>query len=86
MTPLERLDAAWRAVRKPLAPAADRARQRYLALAPRERRLVNAAGALLGAVVVFTVLIEPALDTTRKLRDELPLLRTQAASVADLAA
>ncbi len=86
MTPLERLDAVCRAVRKPLAPAADRARQRYLALAPRERRLVNAAGALLGAVVVFTVLIEPALDTTRKLRDELPLLRTQAASVADLAA
>ena len=86
MKPLERLDAAWRAVRKPLAPAADRARQRYLALAPRERRLVNAAGALLGAVVVFTVLIEPALTTTRKLRDELPLLRTQAASVADLGA
>ena len=73
MKPLERLDAAWRAVRKPLAPAADRARQRYLALAPRERRLVNAAGALLGAVVVFTMLIEPALTTTRKLRDELPL-------------
>jgi len=86
MKPLERLDAAWRAVRKPLAPAADRARQRYLALAPRERRLVNAAGALLGAVVVFTMLIEPALTTTRKLRDELPLLRTQAASVADLGA
>ncbi|CAB3738394.1 hypothetical protein LMG3458_05518 [Achromobacter deleyi] len=86
MKPLERLDAAWRAVRKPLAPAAERARQRYLALAPRERRLVNTAGALLGAVVVFTVLIEPALTTTRKLRDELPLLRTQAASVADLGA
>lgn len=86
MKPLERLDAAWRAVRKPLAPAAERARQRYLALAPRERRLVNTAGALLGAVVVFTVLIEPALTTTHKLRDELPLLRTQAASVADLGA
>ncbi|WP_025138961.1 type II secretion system protein GspM [Achromobacter sp. DH1f] len=86
MKPLERLDAAWRAVRKPLAPAAERARQRYLALAPRERRLVNTAGALLGAVVVFTVMIEPALTTTRKLRDELPLLRTQAASVADLGA
>ena len=32
------------------------------------------------------MLIEPALTTTRKLRDELPLLRTQAASVADLGA
>ncbi|MBB1624409.1 type II secretion system protein GspM [Achromobacter sp. UMC71] len=86
MKPIERLHAAWRTVCKPLAPAADRARQRYQALAPRERRLVNGAAALLGAVVVFTVLIEPALNTTRKLRDELPQLRAQAALVADVAA
>ncbi|QQB34198.1 type II secretion system protein M [Achromobacter deleyi] len=84
MKPIERLSAAWRAALKPLAPAADRARQRYQALAPRERRLVNGAGALLGAVLVFTLLIEPALDSSRKLRDELPGLRGQAAAVADI--
>ncbi|WYX59982.1 type II secretion system protein GspM [Achromobacter xylosoxidans] len=53
-------------------------------MAPRERLLVNGAAALLGAALVFTVLIEPALDSVRKLRDELPRLRSQAAMVADL--
>ncbi|MRT32455.1 type II secretion system protein M, partial [Xylella fastidiosa subsp. multiplex] len=38
------------------------------------------------AAVDFTVLIEPALNSTRKLRDELPQLRAQAASVAEVAA
>ena len=85
MKPIERLHTAWRAARKPLAPAADRARQRYQALAPRERRLVNGAAALLGATLAFTILIEPALNTTRKLRDELPQLRGQAAAVANAA-
>ncbi|CAB3867322.1 type II secretion system protein GspM [Achromobacter sp. CF-sbj1-Ac2-l] len=82
MTPTERLNAACRAVLTSLAPAADRARQRYQALAPRERRLVNGAGALLGAMLVFTLLVEPALDSVRKLREELPRLRSQAAAVA----
>lgn len=85
MKPIERLTAAWHAARKPLAPAADRARQRYQALAPRERRLVNGAAALLGATLAFTILIEPALNTTRKLQGELPQLRGQAAAVADVA-
>ncbi|QEQ22933.1 type II secretion system protein M [Achromobacter xylosoxidans] len=84
MKPIERLSAGWRAAVLPLAPAARRARQRYQALAPRERLLVNGAAALLGAALVFTVLIEPALDSVRKLRDELPRLRGQAAMVADL--
>lgn len=85
MTPIERLGARWRAAFKPLAPAADRARQRYQALAPRERRLVNGAGLLLGLALVFTLLVEPALGTVRKLREELPRLHGQAALVADLA-
>lgn len=84
MTLIERLGAGWRATCKPLAPAADRARQRYQALAPRERRLVTGAGLLLALALVFTLLVEPALDTARTLREELPRLRGQAALVADL--
>ncbi|MGE6915761.1 type II secretion system protein GspM [Achromobacter kerstersii] len=79
-----RLQAAWLALRKPIDPALARARQRYQALAPRERRLVTGAAALLGAAVVFVTLIEPPLNTMRKLQAELPVLRGQAATVADL--
>ncbi|MGB3436604.1 type II secretion system protein GspM, partial [Achromobacter sp.] len=56
------------------------------ALAPRERRLVTAAGLLLGSALVFVTLIEPPLNTLRKLQAELPALRGQAATVADLTA
>ncbi|HCW16859.1 MAG TPA: general secretion pathway protein GspM, partial [Achromobacter sp.] len=84
MTLNQRLQHAWQSVRKPVDPALARARQRYAALAPRERRLVTGAAALLGAAIVFVVFIEPPLNTVRKLQAELPALRTQAASVADL--
>lgn len=84
MNPIERLSAAWRAALGPLAPATARARLRYQALAARERRLVDGAGIVLGLALVFTLLLEPALDSVRKLRDELPRLRGQAAAVADL--
>ncbi|MFJ3465624.1 type II secretion system protein GspM [Achromobacter spanius] len=86
MKPLYRLQAAWQAARKPVDPALARARQRYQALAPRERRLVTGAALLLGAAIVFVTLIEPALNTVRKLQAELPGLRAQAATVADLTA
>lgn len=86
MKPLYRLQAAWHAARKPVDPALARARQRYQALAPRERRLVAGAALLLGAAIVFVTLIEPALNTVRKLQAELPALRAQAATVADLTA
>ncbi|MGH8815031.1 MAG: type II secretion system protein GspM, partial [Achromobacter pestifer] len=84
MTLIQRLQHAWQSVRKPVEPALASARQRYAALAPRERRLVAGAAGLLGAVVVFVGLIEPPLNTMRKLQAELPALRTQAATVADL--
>ena len=86
MKPPYRLQAAWQAARKPLDPALAGARQRYQALAPRERRLVAGAGLLLGAAIVFVGLIEPAANTVRRLQAELPALRAQAASVADLTA
>lgn len=84
MKPIERLSTAWRTALKPLAPAANHARQHYQALAPRERRLVSGAGVLLGLALAFTLLVEPAFNSTRKLREELPRLRGQAAAVADL--
>lgn len=84
MTLNQRLQHAWQSVRKPVDPALARARQRYQALAPRERRLVTGASALLGAAIAFVALIEPPLNTVRKQQAELPALRTQAASVADL--
>lgn len=86
MNPLHRLQTAWRSARKPLDPALARARQRYQALAPRERRLVAGAALLLGSALVFVSLIEPPLNTVRKLQAELPALRAQAATVADLTA
>lgn len=86
MTLNQRLQHAWQSVRKPVDPALDRARQRYDALAPRERRLVTGAAALLGSAVIFVTLIEPPMNTVRKLQADLPALRTQAASVADLTA
>lgn len=86
MKPLDRLHNAWQAARKPLDPALARARQRYGAMAPRERRLVTGAALLLGAAIVFVGLIEPALKTMRTLQTELPGLRAQAATVADLTA
>lgn len=84
MKSLHQLQAAWQAARKPINPALAQARQRYQALAPRERRLVAGAALLLGVTLVFVTLIEPALNTVRKLQGELPALRAQAATVADL--
>ncbi|WP_454694347.1 type II secretion system protein GspM [Achromobacter aegrifaciens] len=80
------LHAARHSLAKTFAPALARAGQRYQALAPRERRLVTAAGLLLGSALVFVMLIEPPLNTLRKLQSELPALRGQAATVADLTA
>lgn len=80
------LHAARQSLAKTLTPALTRAGQRYRALAPRERRLVTAAGLLLGGALVFVTLIEPPLNTLRKLQAELPALRGQAATVADLTA
>ncbi|MNX61684.1 General secretion pathway, M protein [compost metagenome] len=76
--------AALARLRKAVDPTLTRARLRFQALAPRERRLVTGAGALLGVAVVFVTLIEPPLNTMRKLQAELPLLRGQAAAVTDL--
>ena len=41
---------------------------------------------MLGAALVWTLLIEPPLKTLNQYRDELPKLRAQAAQVADLTA
>ena len=53
---------------------------------PREQRLLGIATGLLIAVLIFLILIEPAWSTMTRARHELPALRTQAATVADLTA
>ena len=85
MNLIDKLHASWRASQQRYAPV-HRARQGWQALAPRERRLVLCAGAVLGAALVWTLLIEPPLKTLNQYRDELPKLRAQAAQVADLTA
>ncbi|WP_041862937.1 type II secretion system protein GspM [Bordetella petrii] len=80
-------------LRGKLAPWAARAaawRQRALswyALRPRrEQRLLACAGALLAAALVFLLLVEPAWSTMTRTRQELPDLRAQTATVAELTA
>ncbi|WP_420227104.1 type II secretion system protein GspM [Pigmentiphaga litoralis] len=55
--------------------------RRWARLAPRERRLLAICGTVVGLALVFLVLIEPAWTTYRRLQVQLPLLRTQAATV-----
>ena len=50
-------------------------------LAPRERRLVGLAAAVAVLTLVWLLLLEPALQTTQRLRQSLPALRAQAAQV-----
>ena len=85
MNLIDKLHASWRASQQRYAPpstAPAKAGRRWR----RERRLVLCAGAVLGAALVWTLLIEPPLKTLNQYRDELPKLRAQAAQVADLTA
>jgi general secretion pathway protein M len=59
----------------------DSAQRRWSRLAPRERRLVSICGAVIGIALIYLVLIEPAWTIYRRLQVQLPLLRTQAATV-----
>lgn len=54
-------------------------------LAERERRLVVFGTSIVVAVVVYLTLWEPAADGIRKLRADLPQLRTQEASLRSMA-
>lgn len=86
MNVIETLHRSWRASQQRFSPAVDKTRLRWQALAPRERRLVIVASAVLGAALTWTLLIEPPLKTLAQQRDALPKLRAQAALVADLTA
>lgn len=59
----------------------DDAKRRWARLAPRERRLMSVCGAVIATALVYLVLIEPAWTSYRRLQVQLPLLRTQAATV-----
>lgn len=64
----------------------DATSQKWARLAPRERRLLGMGGAVAALAVVFLLLIEPAWNTYQRLQVQLPLLRTQAATVDALTA
>ena len=55
--------------------------QTWRSLAMRERRMVQSAGVLVLAALVYLVGFEPAWKGTRKLDESLPLLRAQAAQI-----
>ncbi len=59
--------------------------QRWQLLVPRERRMLLSGALLLAALLVYFVLYEPASDGRRRLAAELPTLRTQLASIEQLA-
>jgi len=83
---LSSLLTAWRKLHARQAALAGRARAWLDRLAPRERRLLAAAAAVAAAALAWLVLVEPAWTAVRDLGRELPQLRAQAATVADLAA
>lgn len=64
-----------------IAPAQRNLTLYWQRLAPRERRLLTLAAVVAGAALIWLVLLEPALNTTARLRASLPNLRAQAAQV-----
>ena len=69
-----------------LVRLAAEAERRWNRLAPRERRLLLAAGLVAGIALVFLLFVEPAWTRSSRLERQLPLLRTQAARVDALTA
>jgi len=82
MTMKSRYDAWAGGIKEGLRPVA----VWYTGLTPRERRLVTAGGTVLGAFLLFTLLVEPAWNDVQHLQAQLPALRAQAATVASLTA
>lgn len=72
------LPASWVALRQQLAA-------RWIALAPRERAWVQAAGAVIGAVLLWSVAIQPAWRTTRAAPAQLDRLGAQLQTMQRLA-
>jgi len=79
------LAPAWRSFYALYAAQRAQALSWFLRLNPRERRLVVGLAALVLATLVWLILIDPAWNTIRSTKAALPALRTQAASVADIA-
>lgn len=79
------LAPAWRSFYALYAAQRAQALAGFQRLNPRERRLVVGLAAFVLATLVWLILIDPAWNTIRGARTALPTLRTQAASVADIA-
>ncbi|HEY0293765.1 MAG TPA: type II secretion system protein GspM [Bordetella sp.] len=82
----ETLLPAWRGLRARYATLHAQVTAWLQQLTLRERQLVIGLAVLVPAVLVWLLLVQPALDTVGQLQAELPKLRSQAAVVADLAA
>ncbi len=57
------------------------ASRRWARLAPREQRLLGVGGIVIALSLIFLTMVEPAWTQYRRLQTQLPLLRTQAATV-----
>lgn len=91
-TPMTSNKALERAIGKPLGAAArslGRARLAattfWLARTEQERKFLSVGGLLAAVLLVYGILIGPALDGRARLREELPQLRQQAAEVQAMA-
>ena len=76
----------WHKLRDRYAQTQRRGQAWLARLAPRERRLLGIAAAVVGLALAWLIFIEPAMKSVRDLGVELPKLRAQAATVADLTA
>jgi general secretion pathway protein M len=79
------LAPAWRSFHTLYAAQRAQVSAWYQRLNPRERRLVLGLAAFVVATLVWLILIDPAWSNIRSTKAALPTLRTQAASVADIA-
>lgn len=77
--------SGWRAGLARLRQQADQTggqwQRMWRARAPRERKLLLVAGSLLGAALVWTVLVEPAMARLNRLDAEIPRLQAQRAEM-----
>lgn len=74
-TMLTQFDRAWRAR---LSPVTSQARAVWQQRTPREQALLRGAGLLVGALLLWTIGLRPALHTVQQARQQLPVLQAQA--------
>lgn len=82
MTAGTQLQALLATVRARYAPLAGRMSAAWQQRSTRERRLLSVAALLLAALLLWQIGLRPALNTIRHARQQLPVLRAQAAQLS----